>query len=423
MRLSIKILLSLLISLAPSVFYFYSLYKELFFINSVIYVLILCVLLVISFKFSRNNFIENTFIFMIFFGIIFSYLINYQNYASASYIELIRFFAYFIFFVFLISFVRDYNIIDDAVKYAAFIYTLFVLISLTIIVVFGSDFHDLIILNASFSDDSILSAHTIYSDNMNYNRFSIPGLNSNTVTIISSLFAGFFLNRFLKNNEYKFLNTICFYILVLSIFLTLSRQGFVYIFILLFFFCIANFKKIIYLSSLLFLVLFFVDFEIIYFMLLATVDAFFGSTYSQGLINNTSERENLINESLAHISQNFWGASIESISILHEAATGEHLLYLYLISLYGYIVGLSFFSLSFYIVYKFYSLLKYNIFYTYDSLTYFYFSVICFVSAFFAPSYYINFTFLGLCYVYFNCKDAILKDLDFSATILTNKKK
>tara|TARA_B110000003_G_C16617410_1_gene521801 strand:- start:790 stop:1842 length:1053 start_codon:yes stop_codon:yes gene_type:complete len=348
-------------------------------------------------------------------------LINVSNYEIASNIELARFFSYFLFFIVIISFISDYSLLKDSLTYAAFLYSFFILISLIIIILFGSDFHNILIQKASVLEDSILTAYTITSDDVLYSRFSLPGINSNTVTIMSSLFAGFFLNKILKKETYKYLNFLCFYILIISIFLTLSRQGFVYIFILFSFYGISNIRKIFNIFLPFFLGLFVIDYNILYLRFLSTLDAIFGTKYSLHLVDNTSERENLINDSLANISQNFWGSSIEQISIYFSSATGEHLLYLYLISLYGYIVGVSVFILTFYAIYKFYISFRNNIFYTYDTLTFFYFSIICFVSAFFAPSYYIHFAFLGLCFAYLNCKDAIINDINFSYKMYNNK--
>ena len=424
MKIAIQIFYALILSLAPSIYYFNFIYFDIFYINSLYFVGVLSLLIFLNntnFKNFNNGFYISFLIFLIFFGLLFSYLIHSPFYGASSNTELIRFLAYFVFFVVAVSLIEDYGSIKYTIHYASYIYVFLAAVSLLFILIFGFDAHNALIQRISFEDEDIISAHTIFSENLNFNRFTIPGLNSNSVAILSSLFSAFFINRILQTNRYKFLNYLCLYILILSVFLTLSRQGFIYLFILFVFYIIHNRRQILYIISPLILGLFFADYSIIYYRLLSLIDALFSSSYSSNLINNSSERENLIYDSISHLSQSFWGSSLEKLYLTFPGATGEHLLYFYLTSLYGYFVGISFFLLNIFLIFKVYARFKMNIFYSYTSLMFFYFSVICFVSSFFSPAYYLNLSFLSLSYIYFSSTDSLKKDAEFSVFMRNNK--
>lgn len=220
------------------------------------------------------------------------------------------------------------------------------------------------------------------SSGLDINRFVVPGLNSNTVSIQCALMLPLLILE--KKKSFQLIFGL---VLIATGFLTYSRMFFVFLFVILIMYSLIykSIKPLVYSLIISPLVLF--TNPLVYYRMLNTIDGLFGTDYSDGLTKSSSDRSTLISDSLLWIADHPWGGNIELMLQVAPGASGEHLLYLYLSNILGLLFGLILFVYSLIFTWRIYHSTQLI---AKDKLLSRSIILIILLSALVAPSYYIQ---------------------------------
>ena len=147
----------------------------------------------------------------------------------------------------------------------------------------------------------------------------------------------------------KKIQLISLIILISTGLLTYSRMFFVFLGIFILIWSYVNrtvFPLII--SSLIFPIALSYN-PVIYYRFLNTIDSLFGSNYSYGLTESSSDRVALLSDSFSWLTLNPMGGNIELMERIAPGASGEHLLFIFLANINGLLFGLIFFLIALYV--------------------------------------------------------------------------
>ncbi len=280
---------------------------------------------------------------------------------------------------------------------SAYLYTFWVIMSIAL--KFYLDDLYILLYDLASKNDVITTVVNLESDDVVV-RFFVPGLNSNTVVILSMIYFIILYTNF-KNNRGKkltsVLHVLCMITLLVSILLTYSRMAFIFLLIMFLVEIFLNKDKL--LPKFIFPVLLFMGIldKTIYYRFLNAADSLFGTSLSEGKTESTSDRSVLINDSLDWLIHNPFGGGFTRMVKTHPGAAGEHLLFLFITNNFGILIGLIFFLFLFFFIisdFRVIKSIKYEQRKVFNSL--FAIQLILFLSCFVAPSYYIQFLFVPI---------------------------
>ena len=273
-----------------------------------------------------------------------------------------------------------------AVKTFLKIWSVIIGITLFIYFLFGED--TLFVLDALAADgDSNVNVVKDIKSGELLRRFVVPGFNSNTVAILSALALSFIFGVI---DRYS-LKVVVSGIMLTAGFLTFSRMFFVYLAVVIIMWSLIHRSpRLIILTFLSTPVLIFAQ-PVIYYRFLNTLDGLFGSEYSNGLTESSSDRAALINDSYQWCYSHPFGGSIDFMDKFYPGAAGEHLLPLLLANVNGIFFGVFFLFymiLSFFLAWKSGKRLPASLKVGHRAA-----NIILLLSCFVAPSYYIQLIF------------------------------
>ena len=269
------------------------------------------------------------------------------------------------------------------------IWSVIVGITLFIFFFFGEDTLFVLDALAADGDANVNVVKDIQSDEL-LRRFIVPGYNSNTVAIMSALALSF---TFGVIDRYS-LQVVVGGIMLIAGFLTFSRMFFVYLAVVIIMWSLIHRSPRLIILTVLSSPLLIIAQPVIYYRFLNTLDGLFGSEYSEGLTESSSDRTALISDSYQWCFSHPFGGNIDLMDKFYPGAAGEHLLPLLLANVNGVIFGIIFFfymTLSFYLAWKSSNMLNPSVKVGHRAA-----NVILFLSCFVAPSYYIQLIFWPL---------------------------
>ena len=248
-------------------------------------------------------------------------------------------------------------------------------------------------------------AHIVDGDlNDIVERFFVPGINSNTIAIMSSIFMSIFVSTIYQNGRklyLKLFDLLVVVIYLISGLLTFSRMFYIFLALILgvqlFYFGLRR------------LLFFFIPSTIMffstevgrlgYYRFLNLVDAIIGSDLSEGKTKSTSDRTKLLDDSLDWIFDNPFGGRLAVMERTHPGASGEHNVFLFLANNFGIFVSLIFFFYTTSIFYQLFKIRRLAL--KLEKINYaiiLSITLILFFSSFVAPSYYILLLYYPLLY-------------------------